>query len=64
MVAKSVHCKDSKIICCNVVNVSDLPLFIKSNSVMGVGTEVEQANEEFDKKVSEFVPLDLIKTDW
>lgn len=63
VIAKSIHSSNSgSELWCNVINAGDDPITIKKGQKLGTLCEAEEvANEEFEKKLASYKPLDFTK---
>ena len=61
LVARSLHLHANNQLFCNIVNASDTDVVIKQNQALGHMTEADLVDEQFNRDVLTYVPLDLNK---
>jgi len=60
LVSRSAHTASGDVFC-NVINAGDSDIVLQSGRCVGQLSAIERANVQFDRDVSGFVPLDVVK---
>jgi hypothetical protein len=61
LVARSCHLKSTEQLYCNVLNASDQDITLKQDQLIGILSDCEMANNQFDRDVKEYIPLDVTR---
>jgi hypothetical protein len=61
LVARSCHLKATEQLYCNVLNASDQDITLKQDQLIGILSDCEMANNQFDRDVKEYIPLDVTR---
>ena len=61
LIARSCQLRTADQLYCNIVNASDEAISLKQDQIVGNLCNIETANENFDKKVQDYVQLDVRK---
>jgi hypothetical protein len=61
LVARSCHLKATEQLYCNVLNASDQDITFKQDQLIGILSHCEMANNQFDRDVKEYIPLDVTR---
>jgi hypothetical protein len=61
LIARSCQLRTADQLFCNIVNASDEAVSLKKDQMIGNFSSIETVNENFDKKVQDYVQLDVQK---
>ena len=61
LIARSINERESESLYCNVLNSSDLDVTLKKDRTVGVLSEAEIADEQFDQEIQQYKPLEIHK---